>query len=378
MPLSNVSISLKTEYSIKDQLYWNFLNFIPFLIGLVAVARDSTWWLFAYICIYFLFLIIQLRFSCTHCLHHLRSKGHVKCMMLPGIPKILKDRPGPHTLFEKAMSALGVLTIFLFPLYWLIRDPLLVGAYIVAWSLFFLTARRYGCTRCINFKCPMNAVQVEIKNNFKKKHFKEYLKENFEKDFKQDNLSKNLDFSGEKSQILNSNGCSEKYVSLKAKHEFKDFLYWNFITLVLLSSAGIAIGIYSTKWLLAYIFLVFFHFYMLEQRFFCTHCPYYSRNGKRLKCMMNWGWPKYFRPRPFPPSKFDLAITSLGFIIVIFFPLPWLLKETFLLGAYLVSISVFLLTIWRYECSHCIYFGCPFNRVPVEMRKEFEGKKKIK
>ncbi|WP_243684198.1 hypothetical protein [Methanosarcina barkeri] len=93
--------------------------------------------------------------------------------------------------------------------------------------------------------------------------------------------------------------------------------------------------------------------------------------------MMNWGWPKHFRSRPYPPGKFDLAVTILGFLVVLLFPVPWLLKEPFLLGAYLVSISIFLLTIWRYECCRCIYFGCPFNRVSAEVKNEFERKKRV-
>jgi hypothetical protein len=164
----------------------------------------------------------------------------------------------------------------------------------------------------------------------------------------------------------------DSQIPLKTEHEFKDFLYWNFITLVLLFPAALAIGMRSTGWLLVYIFLVFFHFYILEQRFFCTHCPYYAREGKCVKCMMNWGCPKYFKPRPCSPGRFDIAITALGFIIVILFPLPWLLKEPFLLGAYFVAIALFLLTVMRYECGRCVYFGCPFNRVPADVRTEFE------
>jgi len=203
----------------------------------------------------------------------------------------------------------------------------------------------------------MNRVPAEIQKDFKKRG----------------NLSDNFDLSGNGFRLSDSKRCS----SLKIKHEFKDFLYWNFVTLTLLFSAGLAIGIHSTEWMIAYIFLIFFHFYVLEQRFFCTHCPYYAMSKNKVRCMMNWGWPKYFKPRPYPPGKMDLAITTLGFIGVILLPLPWLLKEPFLLGAYLVSISIFLLTIWRYECCQCIYFGCPFNRVSVEVRNEFERKKRL-
>jgi len=326
---------------------------VPFLIGSIAIARDSLKWVAVYIGIaLFFFLVIEFRFACTHCLYYIRSKGCVKCMMLSGVPKLFKARPGPHSPFEKAMTVLGALPMFLFPVYWLVRDPLLLGAYGVSWALFFLTARRYECARCLNFECPMNRVPSDVKKEFENGN----------------RLSGNFELSGGEIQESFSDRCA----SLRTKHEFKDFLYWNFVTLTILFSAGFAIGISSTGWLLAYIFIVFFHFNILEQRFFCTHCPYYGGEGKRLRCMMNWGWPRHFRSRPYPPSKFDLVITTLGFIVVILFPLPWLLKEPFLLGAYFISILIFLLTIWRYECSRCIYFGCPFNRVPVEVRKEFE------
>lgn len=358
MSSPGIPLPLKTEYSTKDRLYWNFLSVLPFLIASIAIIRDSLNWVAVYIGIsLFFFLIVEFRFFCTHCFYYIRSKGCVKYMMLSGVPKIFKNRHGPHSPFEKAITVLGALCVFFFPIYWLIKDPLLLGAYIVAWVLFFLTARRYECVRCVNFECPMNRVPAEIQKDFKKRG----------------NPSDNFDLSGNGFRLSDSNRCS----FLKIKHEFKDFLYWYFVTLILLFSAGLAIGIYSTKWILAYIFLVFFHFYVLEQRFFCTHCPYYAMSEKKVRCMMNWGWPKHFRSRPYPLGKFDLVVTILGFLVLILFPVPWLLKNPFLLGAYLVSISIFLLTIWRYECCRCIYFGCPFNRVSAEVKNEFERKKRV-
>ena len=350
---SGILLPLKTEHSTRDRLYWNFLNVIPFLIGSIAIAMDSLKWVAVYIGIALIFfLVIELRFACTHCSYYIRSKGRVKCMMLSGVPKIFKARPGPHSPFEKAVTLLGFFLIFLFPVYWLIKDPLLLGAYVVAWTLFFLTVRRYECVRCINFECPMNRVPTGVKNEFEKR----------------DSLHCKIEFSKREPQ----KAVSSSFASLRAEHEFKDFLYWNFVTMTILFSAGLAIGISSTRWLLAYIFMVFFHFGILEQYFFCTHCPYFVRGEKCLRCMMNWGWPRHFKPKSTPPGKLDLVITSLGFIIVILFPFPWLLKVPFLTGTYLVSILIFLLTIWRYECIRCIYFGCPFNRVPAELRTEFE------
>lgn len=56
MSSSGISLPLKTEHSIKDRLYWNFLNVIPFLIGSIAIIRDSIKWVAVYIGIALFFL----------------------------------------------------------------------------------------------------------------------------------------------------------------------------------------------------------------------------------------------------------------------------------------------------------------------------------
>lgn len=294
MSSPSIPLPLKIEHSARDRVYWNFLNMIPFLIGSIGIARDSLKWVTLYIGIaLFFFLILKFRFFCTHhCFYYIRSKGRVKCMMLPGVPKVFKDRPYLHKSFEKVIVVLGALPVFLFPVYWLVGDSLLLGAYIIAWALFFLTVQRYECIKCINFECPVKRVPAEMRNDFKNKS----------------NLSDNFDISADQFRVSGSTRCA----SLKIKHEFKDFLYWNFVTLILLFSAGLAIGIYSTGWMFAYIFLVIFHFNILEQRFFCTHCPYYARDGKKLRCMMNWAWPKHFRPRPYPQANSISPLLLLG------------------------------------------------------------------
>lgn len=363
MPCKDIPIFIKTKYSIKDYLYWNFLILIPFLLGSIAISRQSSKLAAAYIILAFLFFsIIQLYFPFNLGLSYPKPKNNLKPVMPCRVSKTSKKGQGRSSYFRKIILTLICLILFLFPICWLVKDLLLLVAYIISWTLFLLTLKRYGFVKCINPEYPANKVFESTRKQCEKQEFSQGNKF----------FSKDSEFQ-ENCFLVQ---FPEGYTSLKTKHEFRDFLYWNFITLTLLSSAGFAIGIYSTKWLFAYIFLAFFHFYILEQRFFCTYCPYYSAEGNKVKCMMNWGWPKYFKPREDFPSKFELSITTFGFIILILFPLPWLLKEPFLLGAYLISMLVFLLTIWRYECPHCIYFSCPFNRVPIEVRKKFEGKKK--
>ena len=59
-------------------------------------------------------------------------------------------------------------------------------------------------------------------------------------------------------------------------------------------------------------------------------------------------------------------------MVVIAYPLYWLVRKPFYLGVYFAGLAVFLFTVKRYECIRCIYFSCPFNRVPEEQRRDYE------
>jgi len=115
MSSSGIPLPLKTEHSIKDRLYWNFLNVIPFLIGSIAIIRDSIKWVAVYIGIaLFFFLVIEFRFACTHCFYYIRSKGCVKCMMLSGVPKFLKIVPDFTAILKRLLLFLGLCPCFFF------------------------------------------------------------------------------------------------------------------------------------------------------------------------------------------------------------------------------------------------------------------------
>lgn len=97
----------------------------------------------------------------------------------------------------------------------------------------------------------MNRVPADMKKEFEKR----------------DDRSEKIELSGRGFLVTGSGRCA----SLKMEHEFKDFLYWNFVTLTILFSAGLAIGISSTGWLLAYIFTVFFFISIFWSSVFFLH-----------------------------------------------------------------------------------------------------------
>jgi len=154
---------------------------------------------------------------------------------------------------------------------------------------------------------------------------------------------------------------------LKKRHEFLDYLYWNLVLSVPIITACMAILRDSVLWFIFYA-IACIALIISIYRFFCTHCPYYIRGHRTTKCMFFWGIPKFFKSRPEPLNLFEKAVSIIAPVIIILLPLYWLIFELDLLVIYLLSLAVLFSTIRRNECGRCIYFHCPVNCVPEDIR----------
>ena len=154
---------------------------------------------------------------------------------------------------------------------------------------------------------------------------------------------------------------------LKTHHTFLDFLYWNLVFSVPFITACIAIARNSIVWLIAYV-ICFILLFAVIIRFYCTHCPHYKQGSKTLKCMFFWGIPKYFKARPGPLAILDKTVTLITAIIILSLPVYWLWLQPGLLVIYILSCGVGATTLRRYECRRCVYFECPSNCVPEDLR----------
>lgn len=157
-------------------------------------------------------------------------------------------------------------------------------------------------------------------------------------------------------------------VNLKRRHGFSDYLYWNLLMAVPLVTAGVAVVKDSFWWLVVY-GMVIAAAVALIYRYYCSHCPHYIESEGTTKCMFFWGLPKFFRPKPGPLTGLDKALTLFAALIVIVAPLNWLFAEPGLLVIYFLSWAALGASVRRHECGRCVYFDCPVNRVPDEIRE---------
>ena len=155
---------------------------------------------------------------------------------------------------------------------------------------------------------------------------------------------------------------------LKTRHTFLDFLYWNLMVSVPFIAACIAIVEKSIVWLIIYI-IVCISLVMVIYRFYCIHCPHYHQSGKTLKCMFFWWMPKFFKAGSGRLNPLEKTVSVITLLVIIMLPIYWLLLRPGLLVIYILSAGVLGLTLRRYECKRCVYFQCPSNCVPEELKK---------
>jgi hypothetical protein len=158
-----------------------------------------------------------------------------------------------------------------------------------------------------------------------------------------------------------------RHPGLRERYTFMDFLYYMTLGAVPLFSACYAIARYSSGWLIVYLVLCVSSGAVIY-RFYCSHCPHYTRAGRSTRCMFFWGMPKFFKPHPGPLGLRDKTMTVLPLAVLIIFPLNWLLKTPGLLVIAILSLITFLATVRRNECRRCIYYDCPVNKVPEELQ----------
>lgn len=154
---------------------------------------------------------------------------------------------------------------------------------------------------------------------------------------------------------------------LKTCYRFSDFLFYTCLLSVPLITAVLAILRYSVGWTIVYLVLAVAASVLLL-KFFCSRCPHYTREEKRLKCIFFWEMPKFFPSRPGPLTFADKAASILAAALLLGFPLYWLVQEPGLFIVFALSTAGFAAAIRRNECKQCIYFECPANAAPGSVK----------
>jgi len=165
-----LSDKLVCHFNIKQLFGFLFVVSPSFIIAGIIIIKFNPFLLFPWIVLilsYFGF--VEIRVMCSHCPHYAESEiKTLKCWANYGSPKLWKYRPGPMSLNEKIIFYLGFTIILIYPITFFILENsyIFLGLYFVFIVLSKLALNKYYCTHCINFSCPLNNVNEEIRNKF--------------------------------------------------------------------------------------------------------------------------------------------------------------------------------------------------------------------
>ena len=141
--------------------------------------------------------------------------------------------------------------------------------------------------------------------------------------------------------------------------------------------------------LISYVSTVLITFLIIEPRLLCSHCPFYEKEGKCLKCWALRGMPKLwkFSPGPINRTKKTLMLILGSFIdlfpflgsiwgVVYFF---MNIEGNIVSGVgILISTVLFLIVagyfskvLLGFACRKCANFSCAMNKVPKEVINKF-------
>jgi len=148
-------------FSIWKRILYTIGYFSIPIIGLIAIYPYSIAWF----TVYLVFLLIGNLYLFGFCLCARCPYYGTSCMMSFGKPiaKIYKFRPGPMSPIDKICALLMPIGMFGIPLYWLIKEPVVLAIFLVIGMLWGSCVMFMECKRCKHFSCPNNKVKKEVK-----------------------------------------------------------------------------------------------------------------------------------------------------------------------------------------------------------------------
>jgi hypothetical protein len=157
------------HFTIGQLIRFYLIALPSFIIGGIGIYNFSITGFLIWIAIIGLFfLLIEIRVLCSHCPHYNESSNSLRCWANYGAPKLWKFKPGPMNISEKVILLSGFLIVWSYPILFitLIENWILLSIYIFSVLLFFTLLRLFNCKKCMNFSCPLNNVDIKVKEEF--------------------------------------------------------------------------------------------------------------------------------------------------------------------------------------------------------------------
>jgi hypothetical protein len=153
---------LADGFSVWEKMYAQFSFFAVGIIGTVGILLVDWRWapLYVFIYVYGILGIVMRHLTCPRCPH---LHVYKDCLQFPTAitRRLVKERK--TTSFsapEKSLFCAIFILIATLPVYWLLSNPILLGGFLIAASMWYLGQFLYFCKRCRVSECPFNRAKA--------------------------------------------------------------------------------------------------------------------------------------------------------------------------------------------------------------------------
>jgi hypothetical protein len=158
------------HFAPRDLVTFLATSVPPFFIGGAGVFLVGAWWLAPWaVMILAYFGLAEIRVMCSHCPHYAEPGKTLQCWANYGSPRLWKYRPGPMSTAEKVVFLGGFALVWGYALAFLLAGSawLLLAMYLLTSVTFSTVLRRFYCSQCMNFACPLNTVDDRVRATFR-------------------------------------------------------------------------------------------------------------------------------------------------------------------------------------------------------------------
>lgn len=169
----SVNKDLNCHFNLKQLIRFLAIVIPASVVGGIGIVIYNPMFIIIWISMFIIYFgFVEIRVMCSHCPHYAEPNlKSLKCWANYGSPKLWKYRPGPMSTMEIIIFKAGALIIFVYPIPFLILkfsilSYILLGIYSILIIVAYFLLKRYYCSHCINFACPLNNVEKEIREKF--------------------------------------------------------------------------------------------------------------------------------------------------------------------------------------------------------------------
>ena len=150
--------SLAEKFSRWEKIYAQTSFIAMGVLGTIGIILEDWIWIIPYVIVYWYGIpgIVMRHLNCPRC-PHLYEYGD--CLQAPpALSKWLvkKRKTTPYSAFEELLFYTIFIIIPTYPIYWLLSNSILLSAFLITASMWYLGQFLYFCKRCRVKECPFN------------------------------------------------------------------------------------------------------------------------------------------------------------------------------------------------------------------------------